>query len=171
MILIISRIIRKFIAWILVVITSNQAQNWSMNVGSRIFNISLLSLINNDKTFQDMVNFLYIHLLWTMHLWEYCIHYTLNFNLRCIHYIPKDTIEYSLVFSNLISCILRLQWPQIYTWRLPKISVPNILQGLIDSTNNMLNAKCYKYIIGYSTKVFLELNHCSVPHWPIYVVR
>ena len=128
MILIISRIIRNSIAWILLVITSNQAQNWSMNAGSRIFNISLLPLINNYTTYQDMVNFLYIHLFWTMHLWVYCIHYTwIFFNLRCIHYIPKDTTESSIVFSNLISCILRLQWPQNYTWRLPKISVPNIL--------------------------------------------
>ena len=147
MILMISRIIRNFIAWILLVITSNQAQNWSMNAGSRIFNISLLPLINNYTTYQDMVNFLYIHLFWTMHLWEYWIHYTWNFNLRCIHYIPKDTIESSLVFSNLISCILWLQWPQIYTWRLPKIFVPNFLQGLIDSTNNMLNATSISLVI------------------------
>ena len=68
MILIISRIIINFIAWILLVITSNQAQNWSMNVGSRIFSISLLPLINNYTTYQDMVNLLYIHLFWTMHL-------------------------------------------------------------------------------------------------------
>ena len=103
MIIIISRIIRNFIAWILLVITWNKAQIFRMNVGSRIFNISLFPLINNYATYQDMVNFLYIHLLWTMHLWEYCIHYTWNFNLRCIHYIHKDTIESSLVFSNLIS--------------------------------------------------------------------